>query len=162
MTIGDFADVPVKESYPLIFAVFNTFFVLTSQAAQVRCFARVAQRLSNKGVFVIEAFVPDPARYSGGQNVSVPRVDDGVVHLNASRHDPVSQRISTQHVVLEEGEVHLYPIELRYAWPSELDLMARLAGLRLRERWGGWNREPFTAVTRNHLSIYERDPSSLE
>ncbi len=80
---------------------------------------------------------------------------EAAAYLDAALHDPVAQSVRTQHVVLTEGGVRLYPVQLRYAYPSELDLMARLAGMRLRERWGDWNREPFRAASQGHVSVYE-------
>jgi hypothetical protein len=154
--MGDFEHVAVDGRYALVFVAFNTFFGLPSQEAQVRCFARVAERLTGDGVFVIEAFVPDPTRFDGGQRVGV--VDMGVdsMQLEASVHDPLTQVIKSQHVVVTDGTVTTYPVQVRYAWPAELDLMARLAGLGLRERWSDWSRSPFTAASRSHVSVYER------
>lgn len=156
VTMGDFADVPVEGRYPLVFLVFNTLFALTSQEDQVRCFRNVAEHLTDGGVFVVECFVPDVARFDRGQRMSAERVDVDEVMLEAALHDPVGQRVVSQHVVLSEEGVRLYPVHIRYAWPSELDLMARLAGLRLRERWGGWRREYFTADSVRHISVYDR------
>jgi SAM-dependent methyltransferase len=156
VTVGDFADVAVDGTYPLIFVVFNTFFALTTQEDQIRCLANVAEHLTPDGVFVIEVFVPDVARFDRHQRLQTESVDLDRVVIEASRHDPVHQRVDSQHVVVESGEVRMYPVYLRYAWPSELDLMARLAGLRLRERWAGWNREPFDSRSNFHVSVYER------
>ena len=158
VSIGDFADVDVAAPGPfsLIFVVFNTLFALLTQDDQVRCFANVAGRLRPGGVFVVEAFVPDLGLFDHGKHVSVQRIEVASVHLDVSRHDAATQRVSAQHIVLRPDEVRLRPIELRYAWPSELDLMARLAGLRLRERWGGWEKEPFGAGSAGHVSVYER------
>ncbi len=156
VTMGDFADVAVGGSYSLVFVAFNTFFALLTQEDQVRCFANVAARLADGGVFVIEAFVPDLARFDRGQRVNVNRLDTGEVMLDASRHDPVGQRVASDHIVLTENGTTLYPVNIRYAFPSELDLMARLAGLELKERWGGWRREPFTASSPRHVSVYGR------
>jgi SAM-dependent methyltransferase len=156
VTIGDFAEVDVEEAFSLVYVVFNTFFALLSQEDQVRCFSNVARRLREGGVFVIEAFVPDMTRWDRDQRMEAHHVEDDSVVLGASRHDPVEQRISSDHLLVSEGGVKLYPVRLRYAWPSELDLMARLADLRLRERWGGWHREPFTASSVKHVSVYKR------
>jgi SAM-dependent methyltransferase len=152
--VGDMAEVSVDASYTLVFAVFNTLFALVSQDEQVRCFANVAGRLADGGVFVVEAFVPDPG---GRQEVRALRVTVDSVLLAVSREDPVAQRIEAQQVLLGPEGVRLVPGVLRYAWPAELDLMARLAGLRLRERWGGWRREPFTADSHAHVSVYEHE-----
>lgn len=156
VVIGDFADMAIDGRFSLIFVVFNTFFGLPSQEAQVRCFARAAERLADDGVFVIEAFVPDLGRFDRGQRVAALEVDIETVMLEATLHDPVEQRVRSQDVIISKQGIRLYPVWLRYAWPSELDLMARLAGLHLRERWGGWAREPFTAQSPAHVSVYAR------
>jgi len=157
VTIGDFAEVDVEGAFSLVYVVFNTFFALLSQEDQVRCFSNIARRLREGGVFVIEAFVPDTTRWDRDQRMEAHHVENDSVVLGVSRHDPVEQRIASNHLLVSEGGVKLYPVRLRYAWPSELDLMARLAGLRLRERWGGWHREPFTASSGKHVSVYEHE-----
>lgn len=156
VTIGDMADVPVEGTFSLVFVVFNTFFGLLTQEAQVRCFKNVGAHLAPDGVFVLEAFVPDMPRFVRGQNTQTDRVDLDSVWLDLSRHDPVAQRVTSQHVFITEKGIRMYPVQLRYAWPSEMDLMAQLAGLRLRHRWGGWQRELFTAQSGHHVSVYER------
>ncbi len=156
VVIGDFADVPVEGRFTLIYVVFNTFFALLTQEDQVRCFQNVATHLEDNGVFLVEAFVPDPTRFVRDQNVQTSRVGIGRVVIDAARHDPVFQRVFTQHIHITEAGIRLYPVHLRYAWPSELDLMARLAGLQLRARWGGWRGEPFTSASTMHVSVYER------
>jgi SAM-dependent methyltransferase len=155
VTFGDFADVPVEGSYPLVYVVFNTFFSLLTQEDQVRCFAAVAGHLALGGAFVVTGFVPDQTLHPGGQSVRTVQLGLDQVRLDAALHDPVAQRVDFQHVVLSGGGIRLYPGAVRYAWPSELDLMARLAGLRLRERWGGWRREPFDRASGGHVSVYE-------
>lgn len=154
--IGDFGDVPVDGSFSLIYCVFNTFFVLTSQEEQIACFARVADRLEPGGFFLIEAFVPDMTRFEGAQHVSLQSLTPDYIRLGVSIHDSVNQRIHGQQIEMGESGIQMIPIEMRYAWPSELDLMARLAGLRLRERWAGWRREPFTVASTAHVSLYEK------
>jgi len=157
VTIGDFADVPVPGSYPLIYLVFNTLFNLLTQDDQVRCFENVAAHLTDDGSFVVEAFVPDFLyRLRDNQYVDAEAVGVSEVWLDVGRHDPVAQRLDETHVALTGNGVRLYPIVCRYAWPSELDLMARIAGLRLKERWGGWSNEPFTASSSLHVSVYGR------
>jgi SAM-dependent methyltransferase len=158
VTMGDFTDVAVEGRFRLVFVVFNTLFALLTQDDQRRCVRNVADHLTDDGVFVVEAFVPDLARFDRGQRVQTHRLDTGRVFLDVSMHDPEHQRVSVQLVVLEESGFRMFPVELRYVWPSELDLMAALAGLRLRERWGGWNREPFTGEGK-HVSVYERAPA---
>jgi SAM-dependent methyltransferase len=156
VTIGDFADVAVEGRYPLIFVGFNTFFALLSQDDQLRCFANVAEHLTDDGVFALEAFFPDLARYDRDQRVSAMRLDSGGVWLEASKHDPVAQRIHASHVALTEEGTKIYPVNLRYAFPSELDLMARLAGLELKERWAGWRKDEFGPRSQRHVSVYGR------
>ncbi len=156
VTIGDFADVDVEGEFSLIFIVFNTIFALTSQEDQLRCFRNVAGKLADGGTLVMDAFVPDLSRFDRGQRIGLESFEPDGVRLEASRHDPVHQRVVTRHVLLSAQGVKFYPLVTRYAWPSELDLMARLAGLSLRERWGSWRREPFTAASRSHVSVYER------
>jgi SAM-dependent methyltransferase len=157
VTIGDFADVPVEGSYRLIYVVFNTLFNLLTQDDQVRCFENVASHLGDDGSFVVEAFVPAfLIRLRDDQYVDAEAIGVDEVRLDVARHDPVTQRLEESHVHLSPEGVRLSPIVTRYAWPSELDLMSRIAGLRLKERWGGWNREPFTSTTRNCVSVYGR------
>jgi SAM-dependent methyltransferase len=157
VTIGNFADVGVAGEFALVYVVFNTFFALPTQEEQVRCFRNVAERLTADGVFLVTAFVPNLSLYTGGQTVRAVKITSDSVNLHAARHDLATQTVFGQQIIIEEGGgIRLYPIKLRYAWPSELDLMARLAGLRLRERFGGWLREPFDSRSEKHVSIYER------
>jgi SAM-dependent methyltransferase len=158
VTMGDFADVPIEGRFRLVFVVFNTLFALLTQDDQRRCLRNVAEHLTDDGVFVVEAFVPDVARWDRGQRVQTHRVEPGRVFLDVSMHDPEHQRVSVQLLVFEETGFRMFPVELRYVWPSELDLMAELAGLRLRERWGDWKREPFSGQGK-HVSVYERAPA---
>jgi SAM-dependent methyltransferase len=161
VTMGDFADVPVEGEFGLIYLAFNTLFALLTQDDQVRCFANVAGHLARDGVFVIEAFVPDTGRFNLGSRMDVVDVGLSTLAFHAARHDPATQTVEGMQVVLEEGKpVRTFPVRIRYAYPSELDLMARLAGLRLRERWAGWDREPFGAASGRHVSVYERDPGA--
>ena len=160
VTIGDFTEVGADGRFRLVYLVFNTLFALPSQQLQLRCLRNVAARLTDDGVFVVEVFVPDVTRYARGEYTGVRRLEPDWVMLNVSRHDPVSQTVDTQLVVLGAGGVRLQPIRLRYAWPAELDLMAQLAGLRLLHRWGGWRREPFTAASTAHVSVYGRAESA--
>ncbi len=122
------------------------------------CFRSVARHLVDGGLFVVEAFVPDLGRFDGGQRVQANWVGLDEVFVEASRHDPASQRVDSQNIRFRDGRVELYPVSLRYAWPSELDLMAQLAGMRVRGRWAGWNREPFTEESKMHVSVYELTP----
>ena len=152
--LGDMADVAVEGTFSLVYLVFNTFFGLLTQEEQVRCFANVAARLEEGGAFVLEAFVPDVTRFDRDQRVDAYELELDRARFDLSRHDPVAQQVWTQHVVLDDDGFRLLPIALRYAYPSELDLMGRLAGLELRERHGGWHGEPFTARSGQHVSVY--------
>jgi SAM-dependent methyltransferase len=156
VTQGSFADIEVDGEFALVYVVFNTFFALGSQEDQVRCFRNVAAHLSPGGCFVIEAFVPDMNRFHHAQANWATRVTEDLVELDVGRHDQATQRVTSQKVVITDGKVRLYPVQIRYAWPSELDLMAQLAGLRLRERWSSWKRDSFTSESGKHISIYEK------
>ncbi len=154
VVMGDFADVAVEGGFDLIYVLVNTFYGLLTQEEQLRCLRNVARHLNPQGSFVIEAFVPDLVRFTKHQNVKVDRISEDEVHLEVSRHDPVAQQVTAQQVVLTEQGIRLYPVKLRYAWPTELDLMARLAGLRLRHRWGDWRKGAFSADSTMHISVY--------
>jgi SAM-dependent methyltransferase len=154
VTMGNFADVSVDEKFDLIYIVFNTFYALLAQEEQIRCFANVATHLKPGGHFLIEAFVPDLGRFDRGQRVSVVNLGSERVQLDASQHDFAKQLVHSRHILISEEGIRLFPVRLRYVWPSEMDLMARLAGLALAERWGGWRREPFTSASGSHISIY--------
>src|SRR5918994_4584226 len=156
VTIGDFADVPVEGRYAVVFVAFNTFFALTTQDDQVRCFANVAARLDVDGVFAIEAFIPDVTRFDRGQRVGAVKVELDEVQLETTSYDPIAQRSTSQHVFVSPAGIELFPVVIRFAWPAELDLMAGLAGLRLLERWGGWDGRPFTPDSEQHVSLYGR------
>ena len=155
ITQGNFAEVPVDGKFALIYIVFNTFFMLRSQEEQVQCFRNVAEHLAPGGCFVMEAFVPDVTRFSGNQVNWATKITTDEVLLDVGMHERAEQRVVSQKIVITEGNVRLYPAQMRYAYPPELDLMAQLAGLRLRERWSNWKREPFTSESGQHISIYE-------
>lgn len=157
VTLGNFADVAVDGSYRLIYIVFNTLFNLLTQDEQVRCFQNVAAHLTADGVFVVEGDLPGEwHRLRNHQYVDVEEIRTDAVSLDMARYDPVTQRLEETHVQLTNAGVRLSPIVTRYIWPAEMDLMARIAGLRLKERRGGWSREPFTANSRNCISVYGR------
>jgi hypothetical protein len=157
ITIGDFADVGVPGSYRLVYLVFNTLFNLLTQDDQVRCFENVATHLTSDGAFLVEAFVPSYLhRLSNNQYVDAEAIRVDEVRLDVGRHDPVAQTLDESHVSLSASGVRVSPIVCRYSWPSELDLMARIAGLRLVNRWGGWRNEPFTSTSERHVSVYGR------
>ena len=156
VTIGDFADVEVEGVFSLVFVVSNTFFMLDTQEEQIRCFENVASHLGESGVFLVNAFVPDVSRFDKGQRLSASLPDLASIRLDVSVHDAASQVVDFRHLRLTEEGIRMYPGRLRYVWPSELDLMARLGGLHLRERWSDWRLSPFTAESRSHVSVYER------
>lgn len=155
VTEGDMADVPVSGSYRLVFLVFNTLYNLLTQDDQVRCFENVARHLTDDGVFLVEAALPDSLyRLRENQYVDAEAVELATVKLDVGRFDPVTQLLDESHVTLSAEGVRVSPIVTRYVWPSEMDLMARLAGLRLHDRWAGWNEEPFDASSTRHVSVY--------
>ena len=161
VTIGSFADFSLQPRFPLVYVVFNTFFSLLTQDEQVSSFASVARHLTADGAFVMQAFVPDVTRFEGQQQrVSVESVGVDEITLEMSSHDAITQRTDSQFVLLRQGDVRLFPVRIRYAYVSELDLMARLAGLRLRERWSSWRREAFPSTNWSHISVWERDGTS--
>jgi SAM-dependent methyltransferase len=154
VAIGDFARTKVDGLFSLVYLVFNTIFNLVTQDGQVACFENAAAHLPSGGRFVIEARVPELQRLPLGQTVLPWRADpDGMSYYV---YDVVTQQLSGRHYDFVEGRVESFPIEMRYAWPSELDLMARLAGMRLQHRWAGWRREPFTRLSPAHVSVYEK------
>lgn len=154
--VGDMADVAVEGPFEMAYLVFNTLFNLPSQARQVDCFRNVAKVLEPGGVFVIECFVPDMTRFDGDQRVATRALAEDSVRMEFVLHDPVEQTLTYQRVTFDSAGTTLRPLRLRYCWPSELDLMAQLAGMRLRERHEDWTRRPFTAASRTHVSVYER------
>jgi len=157
VTIGDFADVAVAGTYTLIFVVWNTLFNLLTQDDQVRCFENVAAHLHDDGAFVVEAGLPDFVyRLRNHQYVEAESIEVGEVRLDVLRHDPAKQMIDESHVTLSREGIRLNPVVQRYAWPGELDLMARIAGLRLKERWDGWSRRPYTGTGSTVVSVYGR------
>jgi SAM-dependent methyltransferase len=153
LVAGDMATTRVAGEFSLVYLVFNTIFNLTTQDGQVACFANAAAHLSAGGRFVVEARVPELQRLPLGQTVLPWRADP--TGLSYYVYDTVTQRLSGQHYYVEEdGRLQPSPTEMRYAWPAELDLMARLAGMRLEHRWAGWSREPFTGLSPAHVSVY--------
>jgi SAM-dependent methyltransferase len=154
--VGSFADFELQTKFNLAYVVFNTFYWLTTQTEQVRCFKSVARHLNEGGCFAIEGFVANLTRFQSGQFNWATSVTEELVQLEVGQHDSVNQLITMQKVLLTNGNVNLYPIKIRYVWPSELDLMAQLAGLRLRARWSSWQQTPFENESGKQISIYER------
>jgi SAM-dependent methyltransferase len=157
VTIGDFATTTVEGRFTLAYLVFNTIQNLTSQDAQVTCFQNVAAHLEPGGCFVIEVGVPSLQRLPPGETVRAFAVTP--TYLGFDEFDVVNQGLISHHYTVEAGNLQLHSVPFRYVWPSELDLMARIAGMRLRERWSGWRREPFTSDSRAHVSVWEKLPN---
>lgn len=156
VTFGDLTDVDVEGRFALIFVVFNTFFGLPSRDRQQQCFTRVADHLTADGVFVIEASVPTLSRFASGQR-SIRKIEyPDVTLIDVSTHDPARHRVETQQVLVREDGIHVHDYSVQYARAGELDAMAERAGLKLRERWGGWRGEPFAGDGHRCVSVYER------
>jgi len=154
VTIGDFATTRVDGTFSVAYLVFNTIMNLTTQAEQVACFRSVAAHLEPGGCFVIEVGVPDLRRLPPGERFVV--FDGTETHWGIDEYDVANQGLISHHFEVRGGEVQKSSGPFRYAWPAELDLMAQLAGMRLRERWSGWKREPFTSDSRQHISVWEK------
>jgi SAM-dependent methyltransferase len=154
VAIGDFAVTRVPGAFRLAYLVFNTIGNLTTQDAQVACFRNAADHLEPGGCFVIEVGVPQLQRLPPGERFQPFDVSPG--HLGFDEFDVVTQGLTSHHYFLDGDRVRAMSVPFRYVWPSELDLMARLAGMRLRERWADWSREPFTADSRSHVSVWEK------
>ena len=154
VTIGDFATTTVDGTFRVAYLVFNTIMNLTTQAAQVACFRNVAAHLEPGGCFVVEVGVPDLQRLPPGETLQAYHVSESRVSLD--EFDVANQGLISHHFYLSDGQVERFSLPFRYAWPAELDLMAELAGMRLRERWSGWQREPFTSDSRKHVSVWAK------
>jgi SAM-dependent methyltransferase len=154
VTIGDFATTTVDGSFSLAYLVFNTIMNLTTQAAQVACFRNAAAHLEPGGCFVIEVTIPDLRRLPPGETFRVFNASEN--HWGIDEYEVATQGLRSHHFETVDGTVERLSIPFRYAWPSELDLMAQLAGMRLRSRWGGWKREPFTSESTKHVSVWEK------
>jgi len=159
VSMGDFADVDIADTFPLIYLTFNTFFGLMTQERQVECFHNVADHLEPGGRFVIDCFVPDVRRFDEyNTRIGVSTIDSVDEHMfEMSVYDPVNQIVNS-HVVrrLDDGTSVVLPVRIRFAWPSELDLMARLAGLELEDRFGWYDLRPFNERSTSHMSIYRK------
>jgi SAM-dependent methyltransferase len=156
VTIGDFATATVDGTFSVAYLVFNTIMNLTTQDEQVACFRNVAAHLEPGGCFVIEVMVPDLQRLPFGETVRPFALS--ATHLGFDEYDVVSQGLISHHYTVEDDRLELWSIPFRYVWPAELDVMARLAGMTLRERWSSWTREPFTKESTNHVSVWEKTP----
>ena len=155
VTIGDIATTCVDGMFRLVYLVYNTITNLTTQDAQVECFRNAAAHLEPGGCFVIEVFVPDLRKLPPGETARVFATGRSYVGFDVYT-DPVAQVLYSHHWWLDGDRAEVFSAPYRYVWPSELDLMARLAGLSLRERWSNWAREPFTAESTSHVSVWEK------
>lgn len=169
VSVGNFADVAVEGRYPLVFVVLATLFVLPTQEEQIRCFRNTAERLTPGGRFVVQSLLPDLTPYQHGRYTDFDRTapfrvtgrlagHPGMAWLELDHVDPATQTIRRTDVVMTEKGNRIIAAEMRYAWPAEQDLMARLAGLELEARWGGWHEEPFDHDSVSYVSVY-RKPS---
>jgi len=157
VTIGDFATTTVDGSFSAAYLVFNTIMNLTTQAAQVACFRNVAAHLEPGGCFVIEVGVPELQRLPSGETLRAFHVSE--TRWGLDEYDVAVQGLISHHFEIVDGRLERFSAPFRYAWPAELDLMAQLAGMNLRERWSGWNREPFTSESTKHISVWEKPAS---
>lgn len=155
VTVGDFATARVARTFKLAYLVRNTIMNLTSQEEQVACFRTVAAHLEPGGCFVVEVMVPELRQLPPGETVRAFTVTP--THLGFDEYVDVAAQISvSHHYWVVDGRLETFSAPFRYVWPSELDLMARLAGMTLRERWNDWDREPFTSDSRSHVSVWEK------
>jgi hypothetical protein len=156
VSIQSFAEFHTDVRYDLVYVVFNTFFGLLTQTDQVSCLQSVAEALTADGCFVIEAFVPDLGRFDRGQSTRTSELTPDHIRLECSQHDLASQSVISQIASISPKGIEMYPIKIRYAWPSEIDLMAQLAGLTLVSRWGDWQQTPFSSQSERHISTYAK------
>lgn len=159
VVVGDMADAAglgLEGPFDAAYLVFNTLYNLPSQDRQVDCFQSVGRLLAPGGVFVVETFVQDVGEFDRNQRVATRSLAEDRVTMEFLTHDPVEQAVTYQRVTFSEHGTVLKPLRLRYCWPSELDLMARLAGMRLRERYADWDRSLFSGTSRKHVSVFEK------
>jgi SAM-dependent methyltransferase len=154
VTIGDFATTTVGTTFTIAYLVRNTITNLTTQEEQVQCFRNVAAHLEPGGRFVVEVFIPELQRLPAGETFRAFTVTP--THLGFDQYDVATQTLSSHHFWVVDGQLETFSAPFRYDWPSELDLMAQLAGMTLRERWSDWTREPFTSESRSHVSVWEK------
>lgn len=154
VAIGDFATTSLGRKFSLAYLVYNTIENLTTQDAQVACFRNVAAQLQPGGAFVIEVEVPQLQRLPPGETFRPFAVTS--THLGFDEIDVATQRLTSHHYLVENGRAQVISMPFRYVWPAELDLMARIAGMELRERWSDWTREPFTADSTSHVSVWQK------
>jgi SAM-dependent methyltransferase len=154
VTVGDFATATVEGTFTVSYVVANTIMNLTTQDEQVACFENVSAHLEPGGCFVIEVLVPRLRRLPPGERFQPFAVSP--THLGFDEYDVARQGLISHHYWIEDGGIEILSPPFRYVWPSELDLMARIAGMSLRERWAGWARAPFTSESEKHVSVWEK------
>ncbi|ACE94192.1 probable methyltransferase protein (plasmid) [Rhizobium etli CIAT 652] len=154
VVIGDMVTTRVERRFSLVYLAFNTINNLTSQEAQVACFLNAAAHLETGGYFLIEVGVPPLQRLPLGEALLA--FDRSETHWGIDEYDVVNQNFSSHHIWFRDGSYRHFSVPFRYAWPAEFDLMARLAGLKLKDRWGGWKKEPFTKVSDRHVSVWQK------
>ena len=152
VTIGDFATTKVDGSFRLAYLLCNTIANLTTQEEQVKCFLNVAAHLEPGGYFVIKVWIPELQRLPPGETFHAFTVTP--THLGFEEYDVATQIAISHHYRIVDGRLEVWSVPFRYVWPSELDLMARLAGMTLRERWSNWDRAPYTGESRQHISVW--------
>ena len=155
--IGDMSDVPIEGKFDLIYVVWNSFYNLPTQELQLKCFKNVAKHLNPNGAFVIEAYMPTFLyKLDNNQYVRAEGIEIDEVGLDVLMHDPSKQIIHESHIYITSKGIELCPVVQRYAWPSELDLMANVSGLTLSERWGNWHKRLFDRSSEIHISVYKK------
>lgn len=154
LTQGSFVDLVSTVQYPLIFCVWNTFYSLTTAEEQMTALRRIAASLAPGGAFVMEAFVPDPSYFTGDQEIRIREITADSVSLQISQHYPDRQTVESQHIVISRDGNRLHPHVIRYAYPDEIDRMARSSRLGLEDRWANWSRKPFGTGSFKHVSVY--------
>ena len=155
VVVGDMAtaSAPGVGTFSVVYLVYNTITNLLTQDAQVACFANAARHLTTGGAFVVETFVPQLRRLPPGERFVPFEITPD--HIGIDEYDTASQRLVSHHVHVQDGHVRRSSMPFRYVWPAELDLMARLAGMRLRHRWADWSRSPFVADSPSHVSVWQ-------
>jgi SAM-dependent methyltransferase len=159
VTLGDFATTTVDDTFRVVYLVRNTIANLTTQDEQVSCFQNAARHLQPGGCFVIELYVPELQRLPPGETIRPFTATP--THLGFDEYQVTTQNSTSHHYWFVDGHLETFSAPFRYAWPSELDLMARLAGLTLRERFSDWDRAPFTSESRSHVSVWEKPAAGV-
>lgn len=154
VTVGDMTTTRVEGTFPLVYLVYNTITNLLIQDEQVACFRNAAAHLAPGGSFVIEVSIPALRRLPLGESFVPFDVTDG--HLGIDEYDVASQLLTSHHYWIVNGRVELFDSPHRYAWPAEYDLMAKIAGMSLTQRWSNWNRDPFTSESTSHISVWQK------